>query len=500
MPFSDSFRAVRWVRTLNLVLQAVLFLTFFAGLNYLVRNYPLRFDLTQYRRFSLSPETTSYLKNLNRDVRIVATVSDDEDLPLEVSGLLDEYVHATETNLRNRITTEVVNVYKNRRRAEELGLEVANVLLLVCGENRRAVPVTDLYRVRRTEEGETIREAFLGEQRLTAAVLEVSSPERQRIYFLVGHGELQPDDTTPGRGLSVLRDELKVRNFSVDTLDLSVNRRVPEDAALLVAVWPQTAYSKLEQELLRQYMSVNAGRLILLLGPGASVARLGLDDLLLDWGVLVFDDVLYERDPEYQTSDGELIVKTLSEVHPITQPLHAAGLALRLGYARTVAPDPTRVAGGGLVVTPVAATSPTAWGDVGYRIGLQPDFSTPGNTHPIPGLVPKGQLGVVVASERVTARTNLAFSVRAGRMVVFGSGDFVANQRIGSGGNGAAFLNAVNWAVERDRQLNVPARPIERFQLAISTAELVRLNYTLWFALPGITAVLGLLVYWARRR
>jgi hypothetical protein len=36
----QSFRAVRWLRTLNLVLQAFLVLTLFGGLNYLARNHP----------------------------------------------------------------------------------------------------------------------------------------------------------------------------------------------------------------------------------------------------------------------------------------------------------------------------------------------------------------------------------------------------------------------------------------------------------------------------
>jgi len=104
----------------------------------------------------------------------------------------------------------------------------------------------------------------------------------------------------------------------------------------------------------------------------------------------------------------------------------------------------------------------------------------------------------VVASERVAPRPE--FSVRAGRIVVFGSGDFVANQRITNGGNELLFLGAVNWAVERAGQLSVPARPIQRFQLSISATELNRLNYTLWFALPGLAAVLGIIVYWTRRK
>ena len=53
----ESFRLARWVRTANLVVQAVLFMTLFGGLNYLAGSHSWRFDLTRYRRYSLSPET-----------------------------------------------------------------------------------------------------------------------------------------------------------------------------------------------------------------------------------------------------------------------------------------------------------------------------------------------------------------------------------------------------------------------------------------------------------
>jgi hypothetical protein len=57
----------------------------------------------------------------------------------------------------------------------------------------------------------------------------------------------------------------------------------------------------------------------------------------------------------------------------------------------------------------------------------------------------------------------------------------------------------VNWTVGRDASLNGPARPIERFSLSLSAADLARLRYTLMLALPGIAALLGIAVYWARR-
>jgi hypothetical protein len=99
------------------------------------------------------------------------------------------------------------------------------MLLLCGGQAARAHRTTDLYRVE-----DRVRKAFIGEQAVTAAILDVSNPDRKKIYFLVGHGELRPDDVDPARGLSMVRDQLRLRNYDVDTLDLAAARKVPADA------------------------------------------------------------------------------------------------------------------------------------------------------------------------------------------------------------------------------------------------------------------------------
>ncbi|MEY4940437.1 MAG: hypothetical protein RIQ93_2172 [Verrucomicrobiota bacterium] len=489
----ESFRTARWLRSLNLVLQAVLFLSFFGGLNYLARNHAWgRFDLTSQRKYSLSAETLSYIKNLDRNVHISVAFAEDNDSP-EIHGLLDEYAYATEARSVGRITKEYFDVYQNRRRAEELGIEQPDLIVLVCGDKRRALPVNELYRIKDKQ-----RVAFQGEQALTAAILEVSSPTRQKIYFVVGHGELQPGDTDKTRGLSVLRDELRARNFEVDTLDLSVAGRVPADASLVVTVGPsvQSSYTRPEQEMLRQYLGARAGRLIALLPPGKSVDRFGLGDLLFDWGVLVDDDIVVDVGLENLTEDGDLYLWAYAS-HPITEALRGNKYPLRLGPTRTVRVDPGRSTATGLTVTPIAATSPAAWGETNYR---RPPYALDASDiRPLRGMPPEERLSVIVASERVSVRDNLPFSVPGGRLVVFGTGDLLSNQRIVNNGNLPVFLGAVNWAVDRDPQLNIAPRPIERFVLAISAAEFTRLRYVLLLGLPGGTLLLGLLVYWTRR-
>jgi hypothetical protein len=194
--------------------------------------------------------------------------------------------------------------------------------------------------------------------------------------------------------------------------------------------------------------------------------------------------------------NGDLCIRFYATEHPITKMLVGQTAYLRMGAARTVIPDPGRSLTG-LNTVAVAATSTSAWGETS-RAGV-PEKNVGVDTLPIPGLQPADRLGVIVASERVGVKDNLPFSVRGGKVVVFGTGDLVANSRIDHA-NLAAFLYAVNWAVDREHQLKVPPRPIEHFQLSLTSGEFMKLRYILLLGLPGGTLLLGLLVYWTRRR
>ena len=247
MPPIESYRAARWLRTINLVLQAVLFLTLFGGLNYVALHYHWRFDFSQNRRYSLSPETVSYLRELKRPVRIVVTLTPDSDsadaaqVYHDVENLLREYVYITATNYDSRtgrdgrIRVDYLDVYKNRREAEALGVDQPDVILFLCRpDSHRTVGLGELYEYQQRR-----RTSFKGEQTITAAILDVSNPVRKKICFLTGHGEMSPDDVSPVRGLSVLREELRLRNFDLETLDLSITRRVPDGVDLILICSPK---------------------------------------------------------------------------------------------------------------------------------------------------------------------------------------------------------------------------------------------------------------------
>src|SRR5258708_717160 len=489
MNLADSFRAARWIRFINLLLQAVLFLALFGGLNYVALSHNTRFDLTRARQHSLSAETKSYLERLERDVKITVTLTDDSENAeaaqafRDISGLLREYTYLTRNSRKGKFEARSVNLYQERAPAVALGLDQPNVVVLTSEGHRRVLPLFDFYVVRK----KISREAFKGESALTAAILDVSSPGKKMIYFLSGHGELKPEDVDGVRGLSQLRDELRSRNFETAGLDLSLTHKIPDDAALLVIAGQQGRVQPFEEELLRNYLQTRAGRLILMIDPTRTH---GLENLLFDWGVIVYDNVIYDISSNNLSETNDLILKHYLP-HEITQNLINNDLPLLVGPARVVSEDIGRSTDDGLSVKKLVVTSETAWGETSYRLHIPPS--------PTPGQDLIGQLGVMVISERLKPANNLPLSVRGGRLAVFGTADLVTNNRIINIGNLNLFLATVNWAVDRDTQLNIPARPIQRFQLTLSQEELVRLRLGLFLAVPGVVALLGFIVYWTRR-
>ena len=491
MSLADSFRAARWIRLINLLLQAVLFLTLFGGLNYIALSHAWRFDLTRNRQHSLSAETKSYLAHLEHNVRITVTLTNDSsnsELAAayhDLSGLLREYAYQTRHSTNGKIEVRNLDVYQSRREAEALQIDQPNVVVLESEGRRRVMLLSEFYRVNMKEKR---KESFLGEVALTAALLDVSSPNKKRIYFLSGHGEIRPDEVDGVRGLSQLRDELRQRNYDLAGLDLNQTHKIPDDAALIIIAGQQGRVQPFEVELLRNFLQTRAGRLILLLDPTRAH---GLEDLLFDWGVIAYDNVIHDTSSSYLSDTGELMLRHFQKDHYITKNLVSSNLPVLVGPARVVTEDKGRSADDGLNVKILIATGETAWGETSYRLRIPAAYT--------PGQDLSGQLGVMVVSERLKPANNLPLSVRGGRLAVIGTADLVTNNRISYGGNLNLFLATVSWTIDRDTQLNIPPRPIPRFQLALSQDELIRLRLGLYFLVPGIVALFGTIIYWSRR-
>ncbi|MFL3658533.1 MAG: GldG family protein [Opitutales bacterium] len=491
MNLIESYQSNRIVDGLHTIAQFILVFLILAAINTIaMRNYK-RIDTTIGRDFTLSPQTVAYLSQLERPINIVVTLSDkDNDLGIrdifyDVKSLLGEYEYETRKNGINRIKVDYIDIYKQARKARELGIDQEDsVIFLSEGAKgpKRIIPINKLYRLANNELHE-----FLGETVFTRSILEVSQSTVPHVYFTSGHGELDTQNFTSGLGISRLQDELKSRNIGVSSLNLASSKKIPDNASLVVVPAPKTRFLPQEQELLKTYLRRSSGRLLILLEPGY---QHGLDDLLFEWGILTDDAVAVETDLNSVIDGGDLMIRRYTP-HAITDELLKMGMQIITDRARVVREDPGRPMDDSLIVTELMATSDQSWGEKNYTTEDVPYYD--------PTIDLKGPIRVGAISER-KVDSSLGISIPGGRLIVIGSSNFITNNRIQASGNLFLILNSINYAIDRIAQLNIPPRPIRKVKLDLSIEQLLISRYLIWLGPPLIVGFFGLIVYLARRQ
>ena len=489
----EDFKVSRWVNTSHSAFQFLLVCSFFIGLNTLSLSHFKRWDLTDSKQHSLSPESVSYIQGLTNPVRIIVTRSTDESSSElqsyynDIENLAKEYVYVSQVEGSGPITVEFVNVFQQtlvaQQLADEFGINQPNLIIFASETKHRVITPDEIYKMEEME-----KTAFRGEQVFTSALLDVSSPQKTTIYFLKGHGELDINNVDPISGLSLLTGELRQRNFTVETLDLtSPNSQVPEDANLLVLAGPTQPLLAREVNLLKDYLSENAGRLVILIDPAVNN---NLGDLFYQWGILAEDMVVWDRDSDYMMDGGDILIRRFDSEHPITESMAKNSQSVVVGLSRPIRADIGAPLDDRLSVHPIIGGSETSWGERFYRdekeFGYNEDVDL------------KGPVSIAVVSER-SISSDLGIDIPGGRMVVFGSSNMITNSRLNVLGNLTLILNTFNWSLDRNNLLSIAPRPIDRLSITLSQEEMKQLRIAILFLLPGLSAILGTFVYWLRR-
>lgn len=492
MSKSDDFFYAQWLKRLERWFHILLGLTLLLGINYWAAQRYMRMDMTYNQRYSLSPETLAYLRGLKEPLKIIVTVprrsnrTATEQTFKDIENLLKEYEHVGQLSGNKNIEVEFVDIFQQRKKVEELvnlyGLQEGNVILIVSGDRQRQLLTMDLYEFK-----DGGKRAFRGEQVITSAILDVINPERQKIYFTTGHGEMQLDNVDPIKGLSQLELFLRERNFETILLDLNQNAEVPKDTALIVIASPQVALLPQEVEALRKYLTERNGRLIVFLQPQEDP---GLDALFYDWGIIAEDKIVIDPEQNTQTPDGDLIVRSFAQ-NPITQFHFDNEFTALLGPTRPVRPNPEGSSQEELTVVTLMKSSKKSWGERTYKRLKNPTFD------PVVDL--PGPVSIATASERQIG-SQIGLKISGGRLVVFGNSDFIANNQFNSLGNRILIRNTINWCLDRDNILNIPPRKIERFQITLSRQDIWKLGFIILLGLPGAATFIGIVVVWIRNR
>lgn len=447
-------RQVRYGSNSLIILLAFIGVLFFV--NALVLDNPKDWDMTEDKQNTLAPETVAILESLETPAHARAYYS--SSLSTESAARLLENF---KINSKGKFTYEFINPEFNPVLAQQDNVERDGTIVLAMGERREVV-------------------SFSSERDLASGILRLINPGERFVYFVSGHGELSIE-TAGETAYTLVRRSLEFKNYTVATLNLLSEGKVPENAGAVVIVGPQRPYAEAEVDALRNYLNQGGG-LIVMKEPPLSAEAIEisdpLDELLLEWGIAFNNDFVI--DPNVTPAIIAVADPNTYASHPITQGLFGYYTAFPTTRSLKTLETPETI-----ILTPLALTGSTAWGETNLEsLGdNSAQFDADADN--------SGPLMLAVAAEDWTKNS---------RVVVFGDSELAADA-IYQQGNGDIVINAVDWVAEQDEQISLtPKDSISRQYRQPGTLGLIAMLLGALCVLPLIIAGAGVSTWLARRR
>ncbi len=454
-------------------------------------------DLTRAHLYSLSSQTTTVVRQLDKDVRIVSFLVDGGPVGADVLQQIRTVLEAYHNLNPRRITVESIDPRRDLLRAQALLKdfnldplrESIDIVAVRSGARTKQIPLTDLVEFEPSEDlgGASPVRSLKVEGALTAAILAVTRERQPQVRFATGHGE-RDFQAANEAGLSRFAEALGREDIQVSSWSALGSREVPAGTDLVVVAGPTSPWLPDEREALAKFLRAG-GRALLLLEPvlqsgGApALTSTGLAPLLVGWGVTAEDDIVIDPTRGLPFFGAETFYAPALGLHPVTSSLGGQPVLFMMARSLKIAsPTPT-----GVVANSLFETSPDSWGETNF--GELQDVRKDDRDI-------KGPLVVALAAESKPPEG----TGKAGRVVIVGDVDVLANQALDQLNNRSFALNAVSWLIEEERALGIQPKERTLTRLFLTQQQLTSLFVLLVLLLPALAVGAGFGVWWRRKR
>jgi ABC-type uncharacterized transport system involved in gliding motility auxiliary subunit len=460
-----GFRRRSFLYSSNLLLMTVLVLGIVVLVNVVGSRFHHRFDFTEAKLHSLSPQSVQVVRKLKQEV-MVRGFPDNAQFRDRMDSLLKMYAYYNPSKFKY----ELFDPYKNPRVLQYYKINERNTIVLESGGRQDRLTTTS-------------------EEDLTNALIKVTREQKKTIYFLDGHGEASIDDTEAD-GYSSVKDQLTKIGYEVKKLSLALPGTFPKDCDLLVVPGPKSDLQPEELQTIRAYLD-RGGKAFFLVDPQAAP---GLTAFFKPLGLRLDNDLVVDEISALMGGGKYIPFIAAYQSHAITQGFRYATF---FPYPRSV--EPESPAPPGVTAQALAKTSETSWAET--RFDQEPVFDKAKDT---PGPISVAAVSVIeVKAEPTTpAKPDAADAPekKEGRLAVFGSSNFVTNRFISRfPSNGNLFMNTINWLTQESDLISIQPKTAAPRLLNLTETQKRILGYVSLLILPLLVLVTGV-VLWFRRR
>ena len=460
------------------LLSALFVIGAVAALNVYMAQRPVEWDLTKDKIYTLSDQTQKVMQGLRQPVKVYGFLRNTEPYYAAIKETFERYQALSE-----EFSYQMVDPIIDAQLAQKFGIQ-AEGARVVIESGERSVQVKEV-----------------SEETLTNAVVEVTNRVAKKIHYLIGHGELNIDNATEALGAKAFRDAVSAEGHELVPLNLSqiesvetrkkvdltapnaTTFRFPSDVKVLVIAGAQRPLLAPELQAVEDFLD-RGGRLLALLDP---MVNIGLDSILLSWGIIVDDTVIVDTNPMGQMMGlgavTPLIVPVPETQHPITE-----GLGLTVFHTtRTVRVNED--APRGLEVVALLRGGESAWGEA--KIEDDTAEQTDDDIY---------ETTVAVLSEKPQKNPSLELISDATRLLVLGDSDVATNQHLTIQSNTDFLMNGLNFLLEDEALLTIRPKNRQSGLLTLTQKDFGRIQFFSLDVLPVLLIALGLGIVTLRRQ
>lgn len=461
---------------------------------YLSVQFPARLDMTEEGKYSLSPQTVTMLKRLEKPVHVTFF---HDPLMRETVELYE--LMARQTGM---LTVEFFDPMLNPAIARLRGVQFAGTAIL-------------------ESEGRKMQINGPSETEIANAILRVSLGVTQKVCFLDGHREPDPFSqeahdhmegsaghthglgvqyvTHQQHGMGKARAALETLNYTPEKLSLTREGSVDTlmSCSLLVVAGPKLALLPQEVAAIRRFLA-GGGNAFFLLDP---FIKTGLEPVLLEYGIVADDDIVIDESSHFWADPSSPSV-TEYNYHAIAQDLP---LTFFPG-ARSFSPTSKQVPGTN--VQPLANSSRQSFGETDAeraRFDKDRDLSGPLTIMVVAIRRPVSAQGDAIwksdagkKSPDTPALEAVKVTARS-RVAVVGDSDFATNSFFHIMGNGRLFLNAVNYLASMENLIGLEPRARDLPRVNLTNRQMKGTFFIAIILIPALLAAVGFAVWWKQR-
>ena len=439
---------------LQLLFQNGLFVVLLVGvavaIGWLTKDVRIQWDLTQGQRNTLSQVSADVLKQLAGPIKITAyaAVDTEGDMPTVVKTFVERY-----QRVKKDVALDLIDLREQPQKARAAGIRMNGELVIEY--NGRNEHLTNLT-----------------EQELTNLLVRLARSSERQVMALDGHGERKLDGRA-NQDLGEFGNQLAAIGFKTAALNLMQVQDVPENISTLIIAGPRVDLLSGETGKIRRWVEKGGNLLWLIDNDTLRGLRPLADELGLD---LISGTVV---DP---SAAGLKLPATfaLASSYGRHRILENFTVKSVFPYANRIAPNE----GSKWRFTPLVEVAQSGWLETG---GINDNVAFNKNRD-IPG-----PIVVAAALERDVG-------ARKQRVVVAGSGHFLANQFIGTLGNLDLGVNMVNWLSGDESLITIQPRKREDLSFELSLAGLTLITLGFLIVLPLAFVLTGGMIWWRRRK